>query len=562
MLSNATGVTILPDTNSHFNGKNYALWKLQLTELLKGKGLWGYIEGLIPCPATPTTSMSGPTTVPLPPDPIPIYSLNPSQDEWNFHDQLAHSHIILNALDPISLGVRTDGTAKECWDSITAEHAKKTDMALSKAESALNALKFDGNSVIDAHVSELHTQRQAVNDLSTTAMSDQVFHGIIIRSILPTDNWMPILPSLYSLPTLMDIISHLQTHAATLRATGKGPTQSQALTAGSHTPTHGCGNPGCKAHDKTKHTMDNCYWPGGGKEGQFPPNFSRQRQANHANAMADNVRHFVLAACATPSIESDHDKSRVIIEDGDTRECVFEWNGTWSFWRWNEAEDSDTELFMMVESGYTSEFESVGMPDMEFSDLGDITDDEMPSLQDVDANSDEEEETEQPDVCMESNIIVEEIFLDVEPADRAFVTTMFEGQNLSVMLTFMDSGASDFFFKNEEDFTDYMPCAFHMGTSAVETTGQFDILGKGTATNMFVSDGKAVKLTFKNALHSPSLAANLISISALDKAGLSTVFTDGKAVVKDKSGHELFVGCGSEGMYVLESAPSPQALSS
>ncbi|PBK97148.1 hypothetical protein ARMGADRAFT_1075671 [Armillaria gallica] len=158
MSSNATGVTILPDTNSHFNGKNYTSWKLQLTKLLKGKGLWGYIKGLIPCPAAPTTSTSGPTTIPLPPDPTPIYSSNPSRDEWNFHDQLAHSHIVLNVFDPISLGVRTDGTAKECWDSITAEHAKKTDMALSEAESALNALKFDGNSDIDAHVSELHTR--------------------------------------------------------------------------------------------------------------------------------------------------------------------------------------------------------------------------------------------------------------------------------------------------------------------------------------------------------------------------------------------------------------------
>ncbi|KAK0227009.1 hypothetical protein EDD85DRAFT_958249 [Armillaria nabsnona] len=258
-------------------------------------------------------------------------------------------------------------------------------------------------------------------------MSDQAFRGIIIRSILPTDNWMPILPSLYSLPTSTDIISHLQTHAATLRAAGKGPMQSQALAAGSHTPSRGCGNPGCKARDKTKHTTDNCYWPGGGKEGQFPLNFGRQRRANHANAMADNVRHFVLAACATPSIESDHDESGVIIEDGDTGERVFEWNGTRSFWRWNEAEDSDTESFTTVESGYTSEFESVGTPDTEFSDLGDITDDEMPNLQDVDADSDEEEETEQPDIRTESNIIVEEIFLDAEPADRAFVTTTFEG---------------------------------------------------------------------------------------------------------------------------------------
>ncbi len=62
---------------------------------------------------------------------------------------------MLNVLDPIRLGVKTDGTAKECWDSIIAEHAKKTDMALSEAEVLLNSAKFDRNSDINAHVADL-----------------------------------------------------------------------------------------------------------------------------------------------------------------------------------------------------------------------------------------------------------------------------------------------------------------------------------------------------------------------------------------------------------------------
>ncbi|KAK0221148.1 hypothetical protein EDD85DRAFT_739602, partial [Armillaria nabsnona] len=68
-------------------------------------------------------------------------------------------------------------------------------------------------------------------------------------------------------------------------------------------------------------------------------------------------------------------------------------------------------------------------------------------------------------------------------------------------------------------------------------------------------DGKDVKLTFKNTLHSPSLAANLISVSTLDKAGLSTVFSNGRAAVHNRSGKEVFIGQGSDGMYVLDAAP-------
>ncbi len=88
----------------------------------------------------------------------PIYSSSPSYNEWIFCDQLAHSHIILNVLDSIRLGVKTDRTVKECWDSIIAEHAKKTNIVLSEAEASLNAAKFDSNSDINTRVSDLHTK--------------------------------------------------------------------------------------------------------------------------------------------------------------------------------------------------------------------------------------------------------------------------------------------------------------------------------------------------------------------------------------------------------------------
>jgi len=31
-----------------------------------------------------------------------------------------------------------------------------------------------------------------------------------------------------------------------------------------------CVNPVCKAANRVGHTIDNCFWPGGGKEGQWP----------------------------------------------------------------------------------------------------------------------------------------------------------------------------------------------------------------------------------------------------------------------------------------------------
>lgn len=51
----------------------------------------------------------------------------------------------------------------------------------------------------------------------------------------------------------------------------------------------------------------------------------------------------------------------------------------------------------------------------------------------------------------------------------------------AITLTFMDSGASDYFFRNREDFIDYKPVAFRTGSSAIEGKGTFEILGQGTS---------------------------------------------------------------------------------
>ena len=41
----------------------------------------------------------------------------------------------------------------------------------------------------------------------------------------------------------------------------------------------------------------NCYWPGGGKEGQFPPNFGQRSKANIVRTTYTNTtEHFALSA--------------------------------------------------------------------------------------------------------------------------------------------------------------------------------------------------------------------------------------------------------------------------
>ena len=68
------------------------------------------------------------------------------------------------------------------------------------------------------------------------------------------------------------------------------------------------------------HTTANCYWPGGGKEGQFPPNFRQRTKANIVNSTTGQTstagsqpttEHFALLV----RILNTPGYSRVLIED-------------------------------------------------------------------------------------------------------------------------------------------------------------------------------------------------------------------------------------------------------
>ena len=274
-MSGLPSLTILSDEQK-FNGDNLLQWKTNITQLLGAKGLLGYIDGNIAKPASSSTDTT----------PTPVYSTTPTLDEWNFRDQLARGHITLNCTDVASLGVITTGTSKEAYDSIINEWGKSTDMRRSHAQEALNRTTFSEGTDIQDHIKLLRTvtRKVAVDNLSASPMNDETWRGLIIRSIPPTTKWLPVIPSLYALTSSSDIISTLLAHGMILGRDSKTTSNSSTTALAAHTTTEGCTNPNCKAKKRTTHTTANCFWPGGGKEGQFPPNFGQRSKANAAIA--------------------------------------------------------------------------------------------------------------------------------------------------------------------------------------------------------------------------------------------------------------------------------------
>jgi hypothetical protein len=72
-----------------------------------------------------------------------------------------------------------------------------------------------------------------------------------------------------------------------------------------------CENPGCKAKKQSIYATKDCYWLGGGKEGQFPPNFRQKARANAATATCHEHKHFMLSA----QIKDTSEISRVMFRD-------------------------------------------------------------------------------------------------------------------------------------------------------------------------------------------------------------------------------------------------------
>jgi len=211
-MSVIPSLTILTEEQK-FNGDNLLQWNTNITQLLGAKGLLGYIDGKIMKPAQPPTSDTPATATGT-----PIYSTTPTLDEWNFRDQVTRGHITLNCTDVAGLGVITTGTAKDAYDSIQNEWGKSTDMRRSHAQEALNRTEYVEGTDIQEHIKLLRTRKAALDNLCTQVMSDETWRGIIIRSIPPTEKWLPVIPSLYSMPTSADITSTLYAHGDVLIA--------------------------------------------------------------------------------------------------------------------------------------------------------------------------------------------------------------------------------------------------------------------------------------------------------------------------------------------------------
>ncbi|KAJ7465351.1 hypothetical protein B0H11DRAFT_1733668, partial [Mycena galericulata] len=270
MTSNSTGVPILPDAEK-FEGTGYTGWETKIFALARARGLMAYFDGTCLKPPVPAAGNTTQTASP-PPDPTPIYSMTPSYDEWVHRDATSHALIVLNVKNPIGLGLKLDGSAFEAIKSLRDIHNRVTDMGLVNAQRDLHTAHLVPGTPMAEHVARLRNLWKVANDMGAK-IEDGQFRTIFIS--LLGEEWDNVVPVLHTYKTSAEVISFVTMHAERLNRTG-APSTSNPVPQALATNTNfsalraarkklTCTNPQCVTAGRKGHTMEDCFWPGGGK---------------------------------------------------------------------------------------------------------------------------------------------------------------------------------------------------------------------------------------------------------------------------------------------------------
>ena len=158
--------------------------------------------------------------------------------------------------------------AAEAWSTLKDVHNTPSDMGLLNADNALCTIKHVDGADIIAHFTRMHEAWAKIN-AQGEKMDDLTFQTIIIAS-MPKE-WDLIIGTLFALKTSKEVIASLTLYDTALAHHRKPilqPTQALATTqTRTNRSNKVCSNPNCK---RIGHTVEQCFKPGGGMEGQYP----------------------------------------------------------------------------------------------------------------------------------------------------------------------------------------------------------------------------------------------------------------------------------------------------
>jgi hypothetical protein len=346
------------------------------------------------------------------------------------HDAWARALLLYNTKNAIGLGLKLDGTAAEAWTSLTSQYKISSDLAVVTTQHDLRNTTFSDRNDFPTHISNLHTKWVTANNAGAK-ITDTDFRMIILSSL--PESWDSVVGTLYEAKSSADVISHLMIHwnrTDHSKSVINPATVVTALQTDARRPRSQlqCANKNC---GRWGHTIANCYWRGGGKEGQFPPGFGQCGGVQGSNPQ-------------------------------------------------NTTSNTSSVTAALTDTSSTSE--------ITLALISNLTNDHPLS------------KTEQ----------------DVP--------------------TYADSAANKHCFVNCSDFTTYHALSQPDEGQPANKGGQFHIIGHGLVTKTIISGTLKMTITFKHAVHTPDLIANLISIGKLNEANCWALFSGGGVTFYDLYG--------------------------
>ncbi|KAF5319535.1 hypothetical protein D9619_008337 [Psilocybe cf. subviscida] len=316
----SSGAPFLLSASEQYDGTNWLEFKTRIRAAVKQRGVLGYLDGTIKCPAVPTaasqttmssTPSSSPNTktVPLTTAATTFAtaywgSLTPTYDKWQQRDAWTQGLISLNVKNPIGLGVKLDGTAAETYASIASIKDAVSDLGCITAEAELNAIKYTDGTDMEEHISALRSAWTKANG-QNAGITDTKFRMVVLKSLPST--WLPFIGSLYAETTSAGVIARITAHSKMIFSIIPGAGESLKALSTTTGNQKQLRNPHLKCTNcqKNGHEQATCFQKGGGKEGQFPE-WWRGKRPNATAASATSTPTPHIAASAIASTNEDN----------------------------------------------------------------------------------------------------------------------------------------------------------------------------------------------------------------------------------------------------------------
>jgi hypothetical protein len=505
-----------------FNGVNWRSWERWMGSMGRPNGNDLYWENLVERPFQLGSSGAIPE---LPDDytdegkkVTPLISKKPHWHEWVVRDSYAASCIMVNVINPDRFGLddRTM-TADALWAKLKDEFGEGNERLRALAEEELRAFKWqEGKPLMgtDGHFAMLDGLVKRANDLGAE-ISDLQHRRILVDSFPATAEWAAGRTIAYKEKTLAEAKTDLYDtyltlykrddtnpytsttpNASSLSSAPKSDvaaltamitklqTEVTALNASRSAKPKVCGNTHCNR--KKGHTTEECFAYGGGMAGQYPAWYKGNRFIHLPPDQ--RPKPTATSTSAPANLSATTPAANIALS----------------------VYPPPTVLNTMVGGdGSMRKGDSLWIKDLQLR---------LPEIRAIDEDQKLPGDLELPRISalMATGRVM--------PGNRG-------------NRTIADAGASDHFFKHEENFADYTRVKMEEGRSSNENVG-LSIVGMGKVD--FFTPDKHIQ--FSNVLHCPDVRFNLISIARLDRLGLYSLYGGGRLRIFDANDNTIMTG--------------------